>query len=449
MLQFDAEASRRVEATYTTPDVVEQRQAVLGALALGPGERVIDIGTGPGLLAAEIAAAVGPDGLVCGIDISDSMLALARARTTRPNSAPMEFRQAGADRLPYAQASFDVAVATQVLEVVVDPWQLKQPPAGDVLGQVAAASPSGWRWSAEPGTSGRSAGLVESGEAEAGDLLGLSAGGDPAGQGLAGGRCHEQAVAVMAGAHPSVVEAGHAINHRLPVGGGRTETAPLVAHPHLGGGREQRTQPTPDALDDLGADLGRVVALVAGPAGQQPAINHGPHPKARTMHTAPQAEPDWLSRDQVALDQPLRHPHPGFGGQPGGEHHHPWVQITDSGPNPHDAATAHLQVGHGHAGGHTAGPPGQGRRQPQGMHTGLVMGQQPGRHRDQLWNQLGHPLAIEQLHPRPWFPRRRPLRQQLQPCHPLQPQRSIPVLVELVVERQAGPGQRHKARRVA
>ena len=42
MLQFDAEASRRVEATYTTPDVAEQRQAVLGALGLGRGERVID-----------------------------------------------------------------------------------------------------------------------------------------------------------------------------------------------------------------------------------------------------------------------------------------------------------------------------------------------------------------------------------------------------------------------
>jgi arsenite methyltransferase len=48
------------------------------------------------------------------------MLALARARTTRPNSAPMEFRQADADRLPYAEASFDVAVATQVLEYVKD-----------------------------------------------------------------------------------------------------------------------------------------------------------------------------------------------------------------------------------------------------------------------------------------------------------------------------------------
>jgi arsenite methyltransferase len=87
MLQFDAEASRRVEATYLTPDVVEQRQAVLGALGLGPGERVIDIGTGPGLLAAEIAAAVGPDGLVCGIDISDSMPAPGPPGPTAPRSS--------------------------------------------------------------------------------------------------------------------------------------------------------------------------------------------------------------------------------------------------------------------------------------------------------------------------------------------------------------------------
>ncbi len=66
------------------------------------------------------AAAVGPDGLVCAIDISDSMLALARARTTRPGSAPIELRKAGAERLPYPEASFDVAVSTQVLEYVQD-----------------------------------------------------------------------------------------------------------------------------------------------------------------------------------------------------------------------------------------------------------------------------------------------------------------------------------------
>jgi ubiquinone/menaquinone biosynthesis C-methylase UbiE len=119
-LQYDAEASRLIEATYTTPDVVEQRRVVRQVLALRPGERVIDIGTGPGLLAAEMAAEVGPSGLVCGIDVSEAMLALAQRRATAPGAAPVELRQADANQLPYPAASFDVAVSTQVLEYVAD-----------------------------------------------------------------------------------------------------------------------------------------------------------------------------------------------------------------------------------------------------------------------------------------------------------------------------------------
>ena len=119
MLEFDAEASRKVEAVYTTRDVVEQRRAVLEMLAIRPGESVLDIGTGPGFLAAEIAAAAGPTGQVCGIDISDSMLALARARMPT-DQAPVELRHGEAVRIPYPDASFDVAVSTQVLEYVAD-----------------------------------------------------------------------------------------------------------------------------------------------------------------------------------------------------------------------------------------------------------------------------------------------------------------------------------------
>ncbi|MGH2886399.1 MAG: methyltransferase domain-containing protein, partial [Solirubrobacteraceae bacterium] len=79
-LQFDEEASRRAEATYMTPDFVEQRRVTRAALALGPGENVLDIGSGPGLLACEMAADVGAVGSVDGIDPSQSMLALARGR---------------------------------------------------------------------------------------------------------------------------------------------------------------------------------------------------------------------------------------------------------------------------------------------------------------------------------------------------------------------------------
>jgi arsenite methyltransferase len=119
-LQYDAEASRLVEATYTTPDVVEQRRIVRQVLDLRPGERVIDVGAGPGLLVAEMAAEVGAGGLVCGIDVSEPMLALARGRATVPGAAPIELRHADANRLPCPAASFDVAVSTQVLEYVGD-----------------------------------------------------------------------------------------------------------------------------------------------------------------------------------------------------------------------------------------------------------------------------------------------------------------------------------------
>lgn len=120
MLRFDAEEARKVEAVYLTPDVVAQRREVLGLLALAPGERVIDIGSGPGLLAVEMAAAVGPTGRVCGIDVSDSMLELARGRMTAPGSAPVEYLTGGVDRIPYPDGAFDVAVSTQVLEYVPD-----------------------------------------------------------------------------------------------------------------------------------------------------------------------------------------------------------------------------------------------------------------------------------------------------------------------------------------
>lgn len=119
-LQFDEDASRRVERIYTTPDVIGQRQTILRALALQPGERAIDIGSGPGLLACEMAVAVGTGGRICGVDVSENMLALARARRPPAASGPIEYQEADAHTLPYADASFDVAVCTQVYEYVDD-----------------------------------------------------------------------------------------------------------------------------------------------------------------------------------------------------------------------------------------------------------------------------------------------------------------------------------------
>ena len=117
-LQFDPRMSRQVEAMYTTADVVEQRRIVRAALALRSGDRVLDVGVGPGLLAAEMATEVGPSGRICGIDISDSMLAIAR---TRAGGEPgVELEEASVMRIPHPAESFDVVVSTQVFEYLDD-----------------------------------------------------------------------------------------------------------------------------------------------------------------------------------------------------------------------------------------------------------------------------------------------------------------------------------------
>ncbi len=118
VIEFDERTSRKVEAVYLSPDVMAQRRQVLKALALAPGEHVLDIGSGPGLLAHDMAAAVGPQGHVSGIDASPAMVGMSAKRCASQTWA--EFRTADASALPYPDGSFDAAVSTQVYEYVRD-----------------------------------------------------------------------------------------------------------------------------------------------------------------------------------------------------------------------------------------------------------------------------------------------------------------------------------------
>jgi len=71
---------------------------------VGPGDRALDVASGTGDLAIELAGRVGPSGEVIGSDFSENMLELARAK------APgLRFEQANALDLPYEDNSFDAA----------------------------------------------------------------------------------------------------------------------------------------------------------------------------------------------------------------------------------------------------------------------------------------------------------------------------------------------------
>ncbi len=121
MLRFDEEAARRTEAIYSTPDVVDQRRWTREALALRPAERILDIGSGPGFLTAEMMSEVGPSGQISGIDVSEHMLAMARERCSkRGAAATVDFQLADATKLPFPDGSFDAVVSTQVYEYFAD-----------------------------------------------------------------------------------------------------------------------------------------------------------------------------------------------------------------------------------------------------------------------------------------------------------------------------------------
>ena len=117
-LVFDEQAAAKIEAIYQIGDAVRRRRIVRAALAAAPGERILDVGCGPGFYCAELLDEVGPSGAVVGLDGSAAMLALAARRCEGHDN--VELREADATGLPVEDASFDRAISVQVQEYVRD-----------------------------------------------------------------------------------------------------------------------------------------------------------------------------------------------------------------------------------------------------------------------------------------------------------------------------------------
>ena len=117
-IEFDDSVADQLEALYRKRDIVRRRALVHEALNAQPGERILDVGCGPGFYVAETLDRVGPDGSVVGVDPSAAMLAISGKRVAGREN--VELREGAATPLPVDDASFDAALSVQVFEYIAD-----------------------------------------------------------------------------------------------------------------------------------------------------------------------------------------------------------------------------------------------------------------------------------------------------------------------------------------
>jgi ubiquinone/menaquinone biosynthesis C-methylase UbiE len=92
---------------------------VVDVADLEPGERVLDVACGTGVVARVAAASVGERGAVVAADLNPGMLDVARSLRA-PRGAKVEWRQADAAALPFAEQTFDAVLCQLGLQLFAD-----------------------------------------------------------------------------------------------------------------------------------------------------------------------------------------------------------------------------------------------------------------------------------------------------------------------------------------
>lgn len=113
---------RMMESRGQTPTQARLRRRFLRFCRIAPGWRVVEVGSGSGVVARDLATLVGPRGHVTGIDRSRVVLAAARRRAREERlDGRLEFRLGDAAALPLRTGRFDCALAVTVLLHVARP----------------------------------------------------------------------------------------------------------------------------------------------------------------------------------------------------------------------------------------------------------------------------------------------------------------------------------------
>jgi ubiquinone/menaquinone biosynthesis C-methylase UbiE len=102
-----AASAAEVYETFFLPALFQQWAGrVADAADIHPGQRVLDVACGTGVLARAVADRVGSAGSVAGVDVNDGMLAVARRK-----APAIAWKQASAEALPFDNDSFDAVVS--------------------------------------------------------------------------------------------------------------------------------------------------------------------------------------------------------------------------------------------------------------------------------------------------------------------------------------------------
>ena len=117
-LEFDDEFSQLMEEFNVSPGAVERRARILAALDLKTGTQVLDVGSGPGHQAYEIAQVIGSDGRIEGVDSAEGSVETGRRRCAGLQNA--SFTLGDVYNLAYDDGTFDTAMSSQVFEYLDD-----------------------------------------------------------------------------------------------------------------------------------------------------------------------------------------------------------------------------------------------------------------------------------------------------------------------------------------
>ena len=114
------ESSAEAYERYLVPLLFAPGAQYLVELAApGPGERVLDVACGTGIVARRAVARVGSGGKVVGVDINEGMLEVARKVSTDVHPA-IEWQQGDATDMPLPDRAFDVVLCQQGLQFFPD-----------------------------------------------------------------------------------------------------------------------------------------------------------------------------------------------------------------------------------------------------------------------------------------------------------------------------------------